>query len=353
MSATGRVQTGLQSWEQADFPILCPSCFGNNPALRMMKERFGQECKVCMKPFTVFRWCPGSGCRYRKTEICQACSKLKNVCQSCIFDLEYGLPVGVRDAVLQVKDKVPQQEKNREYFMTLNANRLAKGEIGLIDYKKVDAVSKTVLESFSKRIDVDDLEVNEQIKKRNLPPVCSFYAKGTCTRGEYCPFRHELSTGKPANLKSYRDRYYGQEDPLAEKMLERLPEVAAITLPNMKPADRAIKSLYIHGIKDDNPTEVDIKTFFEAYGEVESVRLTDRTATVEFTTRLSAEDAAEHTISRPLSINGVPVKITWTRTRQPQTTKSTEAPTPTTEASEAKRRPPPPPKSSRTAKFSE
>ena len=34
------------------------------------------------------------------------CSKLKNVCQTCLFDLEYGLPVQVRDKYLQEHEKV-------------------------------------------------------------------------------------------------------------------------------------------------------------------------------------------------------------------------------------------------------
>ena len=28
--------------------------------------------------------------RYKKTEVCQTCAKLKNVCQTCLLDLEYG-----------------------------------------------------------------------------------------------------------------------------------------------------------------------------------------------------------------------------------------------------------------------
>ena len=28
--------------------------------------------------------------RFKKTEVCQTCSKLKNVCQTCLLDLEYG-----------------------------------------------------------------------------------------------------------------------------------------------------------------------------------------------------------------------------------------------------------------------
>ena len=56
-----------------------------------MKERYGQECKICNRPFTIFRWCPGARMRFKKTEICQTCSKVKNVCQTCLLDLEYGL----------------------------------------------------------------------------------------------------------------------------------------------------------------------------------------------------------------------------------------------------------------------
>lgn len=55
-----------------------------------MKERYGQECKICNRPFTIFRWCPGARMRFKKTEICQTCSKVKNVCQTCLLDLEYG-----------------------------------------------------------------------------------------------------------------------------------------------------------------------------------------------------------------------------------------------------------------------
>jgi len=54
------------------------------------KAEFDKECKVCTRPFTVFRWRPGSDARYKKTEVCQTCSKIKNVCQVCLLDLEYG-----------------------------------------------------------------------------------------------------------------------------------------------------------------------------------------------------------------------------------------------------------------------
>lgn len=51
-------------------------------------SNFAQQ--ICVRPFTVFRWCPGSRMRFKKTEVCQTCSKIKNVCQTCLLDLEYG-----------------------------------------------------------------------------------------------------------------------------------------------------------------------------------------------------------------------------------------------------------------------
>ena len=76
--------------------------------------------------------------RYKKTEICQTCAKVKNVCQTCsalifffrqifqqshfyffllVLDLQYGLPVQVRDEILEVKDTVPKSEINRQFFI--------------------------------------------------------------------------------------------------------------------------------------------------------------------------------------------------------------------------------------------
>ncbi len=36
-----------QGWEKSDFPILCETCLGDNPYVRMAKSEFARECKVC------------------------------------------------------------------------------------------------------------------------------------------------------------------------------------------------------------------------------------------------------------------------------------------------------------------
>jgi pre-mRNA-splicing factor RBM22/SLT11 len=71
------------------------------------------------RPFTLFKWRPGRGDAYKMTQICQTCSKVKNLCQTCILDLQYGLPSQLRDAVLSRADDetlaIPESEVNLEY----------------------------------------------------------------------------------------------------------------------------------------------------------------------------------------------------------------------------------------------
>src|SRR6266481_60942 len=80
------------------------------------KQEFGRSCGTCARPFTVFRWNPGTGMRYKTTVICQTCAKVKNVCQTCLLDLEYGLPTQVRDTALALKNEAPTSDINREYY---------------------------------------------------------------------------------------------------------------------------------------------------------------------------------------------------------------------------------------------
>lgn len=54
--------------------------------------------------------------RFKTTVICQTCAKVKNVCQTCLLDLEYGLPTQVRDTALAVTTEAPTSDINREYY---------------------------------------------------------------------------------------------------------------------------------------------------------------------------------------------------------------------------------------------
>ena len=66
--------------------------------------------------------------RFKKTEVCQTCSKSKNVYQTCLLDLEYGLPIQVCDVGLYFKDDMPKSDVNKEYYTQNMETEISRGE---------------------------------------------------------------------------------------------------------------------------------------------------------------------------------------------------------------------------------
>ena len=92
--------------------------------------------------------------------------------------------------------------------------------------------------------------------KRNWPHLCSFWVKGECKRGEECPYKHEKPTDPDDSLadQNIKDRYYGINDPVADKLLKR-----ASTRPRLDPPeDKTITTLYVGGL-GDTITETDLR----------------------------------------------------------------------------------------------
>jgi pre-mRNA-splicing factor RBM22/SLT11 len=67
--------------EPADFPVVCSTCLGPNPYVRMQKIPGGGQCHVSGRPYTVWRWRPGADARYKKTVICPEVARARHVCQ--------------------------------------------------------------------------------------------------------------------------------------------------------------------------------------------------------------------------------------------------------------------------------
>ncbi|XP_047981213.1 zinc finger CCCH domain-containing protein 40-like [Salvia hispanica] len=292
-------------WERSDFPIICESCLGDNPYVRMTKADYDKECKICTRPFTVFRWRPGRDARYKKSEICQTCSKLKNVCQVCLLDLEYGLPVQVRDTALSIdsNDAIPKSDVNREYFAEEHDRKARAG----IDYES----------SFGKARPNDTilkLQRTTPYYKRNRAHVCSFYVRGQCTRGPECPYRHEMPVEGELSQQNIKDRYYGVNDPVAMKLLSKAGEMPSLEPPD----DESIRTLYVGGL-DARITEQDLRDNFYAHGEIESVKMVLQRACafVTYTTREGAEKAAEE-LANKLVIKGLRMKLLWGRPQAPK-----------------------------------
>merc|ERR1712173_161364 len=164
--------------------------------------------------------------------VCQTCAKLKNVCQTCMLDLEYGLPIQVRDAALKIKDDLPKSDVNREYYLQNVDAQLATsdtvgpgGALGKLPSHKSELLAK--------------LARTTPYYKRNRPHICSFWVKGECKRGEECPYRHEKPTDPddPLSNQNIKDRYYGVNDPVAEKLLKRASAMPHLDAPEPRGQD--------------------------------------------------------------------------------------------------------------------
>jgi len=259
--------------------------------------------------------------RFKKTEVCQTCAKLKNVCQTCLLDLEYGLPVQVRDAALKVKDDLPRSDVNKEYYIQNIDQELANnpdhhgpaGAVGKVASHKSELLSK--------------LARTAPYYKRNRPHICSFWVKGECKRGEECPYRHDRPSDPddPLSEQNIKDRYYGVNDPVAEKLMTR-----ASALPTLEaPEDKQITTLYVGGLEDSASSsaalegpinEQDLRNHFYQFGEIRQISMAQKQACafVQFTRRASAEVAAEKSFNKVV-IKGRKLTIRWGKSQGKQT----------------------------------
>lgn len=339
MSSRNTNTLNRQAWEQTEFPMLCETCLGPNPFVRMVKHHLGQECHVCERPNTIFRWHTGQGGRYKKTVICQTCAKLKNICQSCMLDLEYGVPVEVRDRLLNQEVKMPQSSVNKEYYIQNQERAIANaeaagdfgkqlelpssrsgGDVSLADEAGGGAVARGGSSSggpggkiTAGRAILEKLKNRQPYYERNRARVCTFWAKGNCTRGERCPYRHEMPKNPdgPLAKQTMKDRYYGNNDPVAAKMLSRFGAPREL----QAPSDPTITTVFLAGV-DESVGEPQIKNVFYQYGEIKRVTVPPGkgVAFVEYTSRDAAQRAIDGTHGTA-TIEGVSVKVSWGRSR--------------------------------------
>ncbi|KAG4306503.1 hypothetical protein PORY_000491 [Pneumocystis oryctolagi] len=267
-----KLDINKSGWESSEFPAVCESCLGPNPYVRMTKKEYGKECKICTRPFTVFSWIPGKESRYKKTEICLTCSRIKNCCQNCLLDLQFGLPIQVRDAALKLVNQGPQSDINREYYAQNNEGKW-KGGNTPCEFGKVDSAARELLKKLARS--------EPYYKKQDLHIVEN--AELAASSGNASA---RLSVANPS---------------------ERLS--VAANNPMAPPQDKKIA-------KDDLPEHA-IRVYFEPYGTIKSLVCSHRSrcAFVNFTTRAAAEAAARACGNGDIVIRECPLKVQWGRPR--------------------------------------
>lgn len=309
-------------WESTDFPSVCENCLPENPYVKMLKEDYGAECKLCTRPFTIFSWAADRAHgRKKRTNICLTCARLKNCCQSCMLDLSFGLPIVVRDAALKMVAPGPQSEINREFFAQNNEKAIEEGKGGVEEYEKTDEKARELLRKLAqskpyfrkgRTLDEDGNLTGGESGGRSG-------GSGSSTGGNVAvgaglggvgPIRTRDSRAAGAMGARPGGGRPGGPRKGAFPSAAQLPPGPKDWQP---PADRNIMSLFVTGIEDDLP-EFKIRDFFKAFGKIKSLVCSHMShcAFINYETREAAERAADECKGRAV-IAGCPLRVRWSQ----------------------------------------
>lgn len=305
-------------WESTDFPSVCENCLPENPYVKMLKEDYAAECKLCTRPFTVFQWSADRAHgRKKRTNVCLTCARLKNCCQCCMLDLSFGLPIVVRDAALKMVAPGPQSEINREFFAQNNEKAIEEGRAGVEEYEKTDEKARELLRRLAqskpyfrkgRTVDEDGNATGESSR-----------AAGSATGGNPAvgaglggagPIRSRDSRAAGAMGAGPRGGRPGGPRKGAFPSVAQLPPGPNDWKP---PADKNIMSLFVTGIEDDLP-EHKIRDFFKAHGKIKSLVCSHMShcAFINYETREGAERASEACQGKAV-IAGCPLRVRWSQ----------------------------------------
>ncbi|OMJ08610.1 Pre-mRNA-splicing factor RBM22 [Smittium culicis] len=212
----------------------------------------------------------------------------------------YRLPVQVRDTALELEEKAPRSDVNRQFYAQSLDKKI---ENGLVD------TDFSGLKNSAGREKLTRLARADPYYKRNLPHICSFYVKGECKRGNECPYRHELpEPDGELSKQNIVDRYHGTNDPVAKKILAKAKPNDVFTTP----LDKSITTLFITNLDNSIHTEKELRSYFESFGEIKSIVIVQKSKCgfINFKYRASAEAAADKSFGGCV-INGKAVRMAW------------------------------------------
>ncbi|KAK4991244.1 Pre-mRNA-splicing factor slt11 [Elasticomyces elasticus] len=309
-------------WETSDMPSVCERCLPDNPYVQMLKEDHGAECKICTRPFTIFRWKADRTARQKRTMICLTCARLKNCCQHCMLDLSFGLPIVVRDAALKMIAPGPQSEVNREYYAQEHEKEIEEGRGAVEAYEKTDEKARDLLrrlaqsEPYYKKQRRMELEGGGD--RQNLLENGAGGGGGEMVNHTPGPIRTSDSRPKQSYGPgpSSRGAGTGRGGRGGARGGRAFPSTATLPLqPHdiLPPADPNVTSLFITGVEDDLP-ENDLRTHFSQFGVLRSVVCSHRShcAFMNYMTREGAEAAAAACQGKAI-VKGVPLRVQWGR----------------------------------------
>ena len=289
-------------WETTDFPSSCENCLPDNPYVQMLKEEHGAECKVCTRPFTVFRWKADRTARTKRTNICLTCARLKNCCQCCMLDLSFGLPITVRDAALKMVAPGPQSDVNRQFYAQEHEKEIEEGRGAVEAYEKTDEKARDLLRRLANS--------EPYYKKQRRLEAEGSQPEGRPERERQSGYGPGVGPIRTADSRKNASTQRGIK---AGPGGARVVTAARPPQPEdwLPPQDPKITSLFVTGVEDDLPEHA-IRTFFTPFGQIRSIVCSHRAhcAFINYATRGGAEAAAAHCQGKA-AIQGCPLRIKW------------------------------------------
>lgn len=279
----------------------------------MLKEDHGAECKICTRPFTIFRWKADRTARTKRTNICLTCARLKNCCQCCMLDLSFGLPIVVRDAALKMVAPGPESGINREYYAQGHEKEIEEGRGAVEEYEKTDEKARELLRRLAhsepyyrkprQQLEGPQEDGEEKETPTDVPVVKSRYGNAP---GPVRTSESRRGTALPG--RGGRGGARGGRAGRPFPGTAQLPPSQEDILP---PADPNITSLFVTGVEDDLPEHA-LRSFFVQFGQLRSLICSHRAhcAFVNYASRESAEAAAKQCQGKAI-IQGCPLRIRW------------------------------------------
>lgn len=282
-----------------EFPAICDNCCGPDKHIKMMRQANGEECKVCTRPFTVFRWNPNNGInKSKKTIICMTCARARNCCQSCMLDITYGIPLEIRDTALRMA--------GLEHALGIKSSNTSRNrEVKAIMADKQEAKYS------SEDNDVNKSKDPSELARDILLKLAEKLNGGTNALVKKAPKNSKITKKSDlVNLKSTD----------ISKILSKLPLGGLFLVPETTPE---LTSFFLFGFSDDIPQYV-ISDFCNKFGKIKSLTIVHRAKCgyVTFTTRKAAESFATAILENGLNKNTAtpgllvlenkyPVRVSW------------------------------------------
>ncbi|KAH9261118.1 hypothetical protein BASA81_000822 [Batrachochytrium salamandrivorans] len=323
-----------------DYPLVCEKCLGSEGYVRMTKVTHGVECKISKRPATLFEW-RANGVK-RATCVSYEVAAQKNICQVCMTDLTFGLPVGVRDTFLRtalekgiegISQQFATQPKSRVGQDYLLNRQLALKHAAAGDQLQLEngqdasdqAVTSLVLGAQA------HLESGNHQGQFRLPEVCDKWLKNAgkrCLAG--CPKRPCCGAIKFPELTQTAIRDKLEEDLRHGRQVDTL--LGFEILRKLMNTDAAIKSkktssghqftLYVSNLPKGS-TEQQVRDAFSRFQGLTKVRVTEGNNPVGFV-EFNSQANAEVVLSLSFIQMGVGARcpLAWAKSSEPPVTTS-------------------------------